>query len=426
MKTELLYGDRSLWLEIPDQLVKQVVKAKPLPSVPSEEELIKNALANPIDSAPLYKLVKRGEKACVIVGDVTRLWARHDLLVPPILNELNLGGVTDDNIVIVSATGDHREQTAAEHEKLVGKEVYKRVKVIDHRARNKDELVFLGNTSYGTPVSVNKTVADADRVIITGGIVYHFLAGWGGGKKAIVPGVSAYETIMKNHALAFYSSAGKGLNPAVRAGSIDGNPCSDDMVQGASLVDPDFLVNVVMNEETHRIAKVVAGNYITAFKKGCQFVNEHFGVSVREPADLVIASCGGYPKDINFYQTYKTIYNASFALKKGGTLILVTECREGVGSDDFLHMFTAFADNRQREEALRRIYTIGGQMGYHTAVVAAEHDVLVLTAIPGADVEKMGMIPVSSLEEGLALTAKKHGGIPETIIMPHGGTTLPI
>lgn len=425
MKMDLLYGEKSIPFTIDNSKVKTVIEAKPLPDDVSEEELVANALAKPIDSAPLSELVNEGESACIIVGDMTRVWVRHHVLISPILNELNRGGIPDENIIIVSATGDHREQTAEEHELIVGKEAYERVKVIDHRAKNKDEMVTLGYTTYGTKVSINKTVAEADRVILTGGIVYHFLAGWGGGKKAILPGVSAYETIMQNHSLAFHAEEGSGLNPEVCAGSIDGNPCSDDMVQGASLVAPAFLVNTVINEEKHQIAKVVAGNFVTAFRAGCEFVNEYFGVSITEPAELVIASCGGYPKDINFYQTYKTIYNAHFALQKGGTLLLLSESREGVGSEDFFNVFTKYPDNKQREMALREEYTIGGHMGYHTAVVAEENDVLLISDLPKEDVEKMGIIPIKTIEEGISFIENKHGKIPEAIIMPHGGSTLP-
>ena len=424
-KIELLYGDGSISLELPGSQVKRVLEAKPLPDHDSEETIIKDALAKPIDSAPLSQLVKIGEKACIIVGDMTRVWARYHLLLPPLLDELNRGGIPDQDIVVISATGDHREQTEDEHRLLIGDEAYRRVKIFDHRARDDSDLVCLGDTSYGTPVSVNKLVAGADRVILTGGIVYHFLAGWGGGKKAVIPGVAGYKTIMKNHSLAFHPEEGGGLNPAVCAGKIDDNPCCDDMVQGASLVAPDFLVNTIINEETHKIAYVVAGNYLTAHRAGCDLVAEHYGIQIGEQADFVIASCGGYPKDINFYQAYKTLYNAHFALQKGGTMLLVSECREGIGSDDFFAPFINFDNSRQREAALRREYTIGSQMGYHAGVIASENDILLISGLESSKVEKMGMIPIIGINEALDFINKKHGAVPPAYIMPHGGSTMP-
>ncbi|MBS4023798.1 MAG: nickel-dependent lactate racemase [Dethiobacter sp.] len=424
MLIKLLCGDSEVMLELPDNRIKAVLEPKPLPVLASEEDLVQEALSNPIDSAPLCELVRPGETACIIVSDMTRSWARHHVLLPPLLFELNKGGIQDKDIYVVFATGDHREQTPAEHRVLMGEEAYGRVKAYDHNARSDKDLVYLGATTNGTPVKINRRVAEADRVILTGGIVYHFLAGWGGGKKALTPGVSGYETIMKNHSLAF-NPGGEGLNPLVCSGRIDGNPCCNDMEQAAGLAGPDFLVNTVINEDTHKIAKVVAGNFITAHREGCLYVDRHFRVNIDEQAEVVIASCGGYPKDINFYQSYKTIYNANIALRKGGTMVLLSESREGLGSDDFASILTGYSTVAEREAAVRAKYTIGGQMGYHTAAIAGENDVLVLSGLPDETVSAMGMIPVKTTEEALSFIRKKHGDLPPAYVLPHGGTTFP-
>jgi lactate racemase len=424
MRVEMRYGNHPLFLELPGEKVTALLEAKPLPAEKREGAIIAAALANPVDSFPLADLVSKGETACIVIGDMTRLWVKHDRFLPALLNELNRGGIADDDIVLVSATGDHREQTSDEYRLLAGDEVIERVKVYDHIS-TADDLVYLGDTSYGTPVKINRLVAEADRVILTGGIVYHFLAGWGGGKKAIIPGVASRETIMANHGLAFLPGLGEGLNPDVCAGRMQGNPCSEDMVEGAALVNPDFLLNVVIDEDNDRIAAVFAGNYVTAHESGCRFVDAHFRALLPEKTEVVIASCGGYPKDINFYQSYKTIYNAHFALQKGGTLLLITESREGVGSEQFFDIFRCYSNNEQREGALRRDYTIGGQMAYHSALIAAENDLLALSALPDHVVKAMGMIPVKSLDEALTWIKKKHGGLSSCCLMPHGGTTLP-
>ncbi len=425
MFIELPLGNGSVKVEYPDAAVIKILEVRKYTASASEASLVEEALAHPIDSAPLSELVQEDETACIVIGDLTRLWVRHHVMLPGILRELNRGGIPDPNICILSATGDHREQAPEEHKLLVGEEVYRRVRVFDHKAREDDEMVYLGETSYGTPVRLNRRVVEADRVILTGGIVYHFLAGWGGGKKALLPGVAAFDTIMKNHSLAFLPGEGQGINPQVCAGKLAKNPCSEDMVQGASMVNPDFLVNAIINEETHTITKVVAGNYLTAYEAGCRYVNEHCGVRIEEKAEVVVVSCGGYPKDINFYQTYKTIYNAHFALREGGTMVLISESREGLGSDDFESVFSTYPDNPARESALREDYTIGGYMGYHTAVIAKQHDVLVLSGLPDKQVKAMGMIPIGSLQEALEFIWKKHGSLPPAYFMPHGGTTLP-
>ncbi|MFU8794565.1 MAG: nickel-dependent lactate racemase [Dethiobacteria bacterium] len=425
MKADFLYGDHSLAFDLPEEQVIAVLEAKPLPTGKSEEKLIREALAKPIGSPRLSELVSMGEKVVIVIGDMTRQWVRHDRFLPFLLNELNRGGVTDQDIAVISATGDHREQTPEEHSILAGKEVCRRVKIHDHSSTAEDELVYLGVTSFGTPVRINRRIVECDRVIVTGGIVYHFLAGWGGGKKAIIPGVSARDTIMANHSLAFLPGEGKGLNPAVSSGRMKGNPCSEDMVEGALMAAPDFLLNTVIDETNGRIAGVFAGDFIRAHEEGCRFVDSHFRVSIDKKADLVIASCGGYPKDINFYQTYKTIYNAHKAMRPGGTILLISESREGVGSDPFFRMFTDFKNNKARENYLRKNYTIGGQMAYHSAVIAEENDILLISDLPDDTVRAMGMVPVSAPSEALNWAGKKHGEQMTISLMPHGGSTLP-
>ena len=423
---DILYGDKILPLELPEDQVESILEAKPLSVDRSEEELIAEALANPIGSAPLAELVSSGETAVIVVSDMTRVWVRHERFLPSLLNELNRGGIADSNITIISATGDHRGQSAAEHRTLVGDEVFKRVAVYDHSSHNESELVFVGDTTRGTPVWINRRVTEANRLILTGGIVYHFLAGWGGGKKALLPGVAGHKTIMRNHSLAFLPGDGSGLNPKVCAGSVKGNPLAEDMLEAMGMIKPDFLLNTVIDEEHGNIAAVFAGNPNAAHEAGCLFVDRHFRVPLKRRSPVVIASCGGYPKDINFYQTYKTIYNASFALQKGGTLFLISECREGVGSNQFFEIFTAYSSSAEREAALRRNYSIGGQMAYHTALLAEENDLLLLSDLPEVTVRSMGMIPVRSLEAGLAWIKAKHGIIPPCCIMPHGGSTMPV
>lgn len=425
MIVKMPYGNDLLELELKEEEIAATLEAKPLPE-DDEETIIAAALKNPIGSAPLSDLVKSGEKAVIIVGDMTRAWVRHDRFLPALLAELNAGGLEDHHIAILSATGDHRPQSESEHRTLVGNTVYERVKVLDHSSSDQENLIYLGTTTRGTPVWINRIVVEADRLIITGGIVYHFLAGWGGGKKAIIPGVSGRETIMSNHGLAFLPGEGAGLDPAVCAGQHEGNPLCEDMHEAAALINPDFLLNTVIDEERGKIAKVFAGHYLHAHQAGCCFVDDHFKVPVAEEAEVIIASCGGFPKDINFYQSYKTIYNASRILKKKGTLLLISECREGVGNEHFFKLFTAYSNNRARESALRRDYSIGGQMAYHSALVTEENDLLVLSEMPKETVEGMGMIPLSSLNQGLDWIRKKYGKIPPCCLMPHGGTTFPV
>jgi nickel-dependent lactate racemase len=329
-------------------------------------------------------------------------------------------------VYAICATGDHRDQTEDEFKKLLGEESYEKLKgrIYNHHARNDDENVYLGETTFGTPVEINKKVLEADKVILTGGIVVHFLQGFGGGKKAIMPGVSSRRSIMRNHGLALDPEPGKCLDPRVRAGIMKGNPVSEDAMQVASFVNPWFLVNSVVNTK-RRIAYIVAGNYITAHEKGAKFCHEYTSVKIDRLADLSIVSCGGYPADINFYQTYKVLYNADLATRPGGAIILLTESREGMGNDDFYHMFIDYKNNKEREMSLRANYTIGGHQAFHITLMTEKLHIFVMSNLPDRQVKEAGMIPIKSVEEGIKRAKEVLGAHPSTYIIPHGHEVLP-
>ncbi len=423
---KLAMGDDFVEFDYDDADIIEVLKTKEMPEVEDEKELVRRALSKPIDSAPLREIVKPKDRVCIIFSDMTRLWVRHHVFMPFILEELKIAGVKQENIFAICANGDHRDHTEEEFRKLLGEEAYEflRGRIYNHHARDEKENIYLGKTTYGTPAEINRMVVEADKVILTGGIVHHFLDGFGGGKKAIMPGVCSRDSIMKNHSLALHPVPGKGLDPTVRAGVMRGNRVSEDSVEVASFVNPCFLVNSVVSPRD-KIAYIAAGNYITAHEEGARFCNEYNSVEINELADLTIVSCGGYPEDINLYQTYKTLYNAERATKEGGVIILVSESREGMGNDDFYHMFIDYRDNKEREEALRANYTIGGHMAFHTALMAEKFHIFLLTSLPDEKVREAGMEPIRSVEEGIEKAKAILGSHPSTYIIPKGHKVLP-
>lgn len=420
---DLLIGSKKLSFLFPEENLIKVLEPKELPSLDGEKA-IKEALENPIGTTRLSEIVNSGEKVAIVVSDITRLWVRSDVFLPFILEELNKGGISDKDMFIVLGNGAHREQTPEEMKLIVGKEVYSRIKVYNHHCKNKDELTCLGRTIYGTSVWLNRLVVEADRIVLTGGIVYHFLSGWSGGKKAVLPGIASFDCIMANHRLGLHPEEGKGLNPNVCAGKMKSNPVSVDAIQAANFLKPDFILNVVLNTE-QRFGKIAAGDMIKAHETGCRIVEEYFGVEIKEKADLVIVSCGGYPRDINFYQSYKTLYNADGAVRKGGVVILVAECGEGIGDDNFYRIFTDFEDNVEREKFLRENYEIGRHMGFHTALMAADHSIIVISELPEEIIKNMNMIPAENMDKALNIAYHKLGNNPQACIMPHGSITFP-
>ena len=389
-------------------------------------ELVRDALAHPIDSKPLKELVKPGESVCIIISDVTRRWQSPETYIPIVVEELESAGIRDEDILILSATGTHRRQTPEEHMGLVTEAVYRRIRVEDHVCTDEDNLQMVGTTSYGTPVLLDKRALACDHIVLTGGVVYHFMAGFGGGRKSILPGIAGRETIMKNHNLALTPGLGNGSNPEVRSANMtDSNPVHADMMEACAMAKPSFLINVVV-DDNQKIIGVFAGNWITAHRAACDLVDRMYGVPAKEQTELVIASAGGYPKDLNFYQTIKTLSNALVVAKEGGTIILVTKSDEGFGNDDTQRQIAGYETMLEREKDLRENFSIGAFIGYLFAEAGEKYNMIAVTDIPQADFGTAKIHVVSTLDEALELARQYHGGkLPRATLMPHGANTLP-
>lgn len=420
----LKYGSTEMVLNIEEENILQVIDNPPFVFEKPEEEIIQAALEHPVSSARLCELVHAGEKVCVVIPDATRSWQKTDVYLPFVVEELHRGGVKDEDIVFISALGTHRKQTEAEHRQLLGPKLADRFKVLDHDCNDKGNLVYLGTTTFGTPVWVNKTAMDCDHIVLTGGIVYHFLAGWSGGKKYILPGISSYETVMANHGLSLSPERGQGAHPDVRSGNIHNNLLHLDMVEAASFVRPTFLFNVVTAEG--KIAGAVAGHYLDAHAKGCAMVDAIDGVAIREKADLVIATAGGSPKDVNLYQSIKTLINAREATKPGGTMIVMTESPEGLGGNaEVQDMILNYDTVLEREDALNKDYSISKYVGYYFCESAEKFDLILVSSLQPNLLKKAKITVVRTLDEALDLVYTKRGKHLKTHVMPHGANTLP-
>lgn len=422
---KMKYGMEEIDVTISNENLLGIIKPNEFVVNKSEKEVIKEALENPIASARLKELVKCGETICVVIPDSTRKWQRTQIVVPCIIDEIISAGVKDEDIIIISALGAHRFQTKEEHRQLVSQEIADRIKVIDHDCNDKDNLTYLGETTRGTPIYVNKKVLEYDHVVLVGGVIYHLLAGFGGGRKTVLPGISSYETIMKNHSLTLLPNFGEGVHPKVRNGCMEGNSVHEDMIEAASFVRPTFLLNVVVN--SNRIVEAVAGNYIQAHEKGCEIVKKIDGVCIEEKADVVIASAGGFPKDINMYQCIKTIVNARDAVKEGGTIILIIKCSEGLGGNEEVQdMILNYDSLEEREKELRRKYSISKYVGYYFAESAAKYNLIFVSDIDPKLVEKANIKVAKTIDEALKYIYEKFGNELKTWLMPHAANTVPI
>lgn len=411
---------------LPKEQIFLEIVGKEYPAVQDISAAVRSALEKPVDSPPLKELLRPDDKIAISVSDITRSWQRMDLVLPTLLDTIARAGVAEEQITVLIVVGGHRLNSQTEMEQLCGKEVCGRVKVVNHDARDLENMVYLGKTSRGTEVSINRIAAEADRIILTGGIIYHYMVGYGGGRKSVIPGFSSIHTIRQNHLWAMGREPGSGSNPNARSGKTRGNECHEDMMEIAGLVQPDFIVNVVPNAEGE-FAGIFAGNWVSAWQEGTKLVDEIYGVQIPGPADIVIASAGGFPKDINLYQTGKTMDNASYAVRDGGAVIIVSECPDILEPPEFPQWFQ-YPSRQETEKALREDFTIPGWVAWKEIECGDRATFIMVTRPQNADlVRKANIIPVSTAEEALAIARKTCGTKkPRITIMPQGANTLPI
>ncbi len=411
---KLAYGKESVTLKLPSDIICETLQTKPVKPLLEPEKALLEALANPLASPPLKEIVRPGETVCLLVNDSTRV-ARSEFFLPLIIKELLEAGVTEEEIFIVFANGTHRPLEHNEMVNLVGEEVASTIKMFNHDSKDNNELVFLGETTFNTPVYVNRKVMEADRRILTGSVVHHFFAGFGGGRKALIPGVAGWDTIQKNHSLMFDERS--------VSGRLDGNPVHEDLLQAALKVRGDFLLNTVL-DENKQILGVFAGDMVQAHLAACAMAEEVNGVELTELADVVIASCGGYPKDINLYQAHKTLDNAMRALKPGGQMIFIASCPEGVGSEAYERWAAEYSSLPELEAALRKNFALGGHKAFTVARLLQRGRVCLISDLEPEKAAMLGFIPMASLEEAVA---KVYGGEKGllTYVIPQGSLVVP-
>jgi nickel-dependent lactate racemase len=420
---DLKFGKGNVKIELRDEDLLGQMESREVPSAATEEEAIAKALENPIGSPRLSEKVRPGETACVVVCDLTRSWQRPYVYLPMLVGEIKKGGVRDEDIFFLIATGTHRAHSREEHKAILGERICECYRVFDHDCRA-SEMTDFGPTGAGTPVRLNKLAADADHVILTGAITYHFLSGWSGGRKSVLPGIASYESVMANHALALNPLPAKGRNDVCRSGNADGNLIHLDMTEAAAKLGPSFLLNVVMNS-SGKIGWAVAGDWREAHEAGMRALDSVDRVEIPCLADLVIASACGYPKDINLYQSAKTLFNAQDAVRPGGAIVMLASCAEGYGDDEMQMILREFKDAGEREAELRRAFTIAKYVGYCTGLAAERFDFHLVTDIDPGLLEGTGIKISRTPGEALSKVSAAHGANLKTWLMPHGAYTLP-
>lgn len=389
--------------------------------------LVSKALEEPIEMDPLSYLARSGKTVVILVSGKDRV-TRGDIFMPLLIQELTRAGIRKQDITVIIATGTHERFTPEDLVVILGPHFDKEIRVIGHDCMDKENLIQLGRTSFGNLVEVSKLAYEADIKILTGRITHHYFAGFTGGRKAVLPGVSSYDTILFNHKLVMsgegsHSAPGApARNILARNGNLEGNPVHLDMLEAATLFRPNFIVNTVLNTK-HELIHVYSGHPILAHEAGCKMVEKLFKVSFKEKAELAIASCGGHPYDISFMQAIKTLMNIHTCVADGGFFILLAACPQGI-KEGFLH-WTKFQSLPELAKAVKHQYNLTGHNSYLLREILNRIQVILVSQCSKDQVEQLGFIPAAHFEEGKKLALEKLGkSNPSTYVIPFGNITF--
>ncbi len=412
MKLEFGFGTTVQTVEVPDENVMDILHANQVDHELEGEEEVRRALLNPIGAPLLKEVVKPGEKIVIITSDITRPMPTY-VVMPPLLDMLYEAGVSKDDITLVFALGSHRKHTPEEMKKLAGERAFSEINCIDGDA---SDCVHMGETSHGTPVDIVRIVAEADRRICLGNIEYHYFAGYSGGAKAIMPGVSTRDAIQSNHSMMVKAEA--------CAGRLEGNPVREDIEEAGEICGIDYIVNVVLDEHKH-VIMAAAGDKVKAHREACRFLDRIYRKEIPKRADIVMVSQGGAPKDLNLYQTQKALDNAKHAVKNGGVVILIGSCKEGLGSEVFEKWMTEAPTAHSMIERIQTDFQLGGHKAAAIAMVLENADIYLVSDLEDDFVRSIFMEPKHSVEEAYAAAVEKLGKDATILAMPYGGSTLP-
>ena len=370
----------------------------------------------PIASPPIDEIVSTDDSVLIVVSDATRATASAQV-VNLLVRRLVQSGVSPARMAVIFATGIHRPVTEKERVELLTPFIVQRLRIIQHDAYDQSRLSSLGTTEGGVAVEVNSALREFSRVFLTGGITFHYFAGFTGGRKSICPGLASAKTIEATHMLALNFETG-GRRAGVQTGRLDGNAVHEECERVASLVAPAFSINTIVDEKK-RALKIFGGDWRLAHRAACDSYLEQYSVVVPEKRDVVIVSCGGFPHDINLIQAHKALDMAALACKDGGTIILLAECSDGLGRPDFLKWFDE-SDSRALAARLVNGYEVNGQTAWALLTKAERFRVCLVSELPPDDVRRMRMIPVRTISEALEQASSGNG-----FIMPRGAAVLP-
>lgn len=419
MRIMLRYGRDELPVALPDSLDIQTIVPRPLRAMDSPDGAILSAVDNPIASPSLKDTLPGGGDVAIVVSDKTRS-CLYPQLLPVLLNYLNACGVPDERMFLLVAYGAHPRHSETENRVTYGEEALRRLRLVHHDCRDGSQLCYLGTTGRGTEVRLNRTYLEAAATVMFGSVGVHYFAGFGGGRKMIFPGLASEGAILHNHRIFVEVTRGKLAQMRRFKGTLRSHPLHDDLTEAAAMAPPSFSVNICLNEKG-KVAGVFAGDWEESHRLACELAAEACRRRGRK-YDLVIASCGGYPKDINFIQAHKTIDNAFGLVADKGRLVVLARCAEGMGSESFLRWFD-HANIETMRQSLLSTYTMNGGTALALKAKAVACDIHLYSGLDKEAIEKMGLHPVHDVQESIVRIIEERK-VRSVAVLPEGANTV--
>jgi len=415
----LPFGKTLQQLEIPEKYTQKWIAPPSLEPAPDPLRLVKQALQDPLRVSPdevnFWTSVFPNQQVAIAINDKTRPAPNH-LLLPPLLERLHSMGIPQKQIKIWVATGSHLPMKPEEFSSILPSSIVEQYSIYSHNIEDQNNLIHLGETSRGTPIWVNRQFYQADLKIVVGDIEPHHFAGFSGGYKTAAIGLAGWPTINANHALL--------TQPDAWIGEFEKNPLRQDIEEIGARIGVHLAINAILNHDK-QIVRVFAGHPEAVIREGIKASKALWGVFNPNLFDLVIASAGGYPKDINFYQAQKAITHASMFCNVGGTIILLAECSEGIGSATYEQFMEG---KRSISEIYSHFQSLGFQVGPHKAFQVArlleKFNIILVSNIEEKRVHHLLLTPAPNIQTAFQKALNNFSSPPKIGILPHATTTL--
>ncbi len=416
MKVRLSYGLQGLEIDLPETPGFQgVLRPREAPALEDPAAAVAGALQNPIAAAPLKDTAASRQNACIVISDITRP-VPNQLILPPLIREIEASGIPSEAITILIATGIHRPNQGDELVQLVGREIAEKYRIINHFSKRREEMATVGEIEDGVPALINKHYLNAELKILTGFIEPHMWAGFSGGRKSILPGISALETLEYMHGPEMIA------DPGTVYGNLVDNPFHDAGLKVMQQAGADFIVNVTL-DTAKRVTRVFAGDPVQAHLEGCRFLAPYCSLTLDQPLDFIVTTNSGAPLDCNLYQTVKGITGAAPVVKKGGEIVIASACSEGAGSPEYREILALIdtPENFLRRLMAREFFIADQWCAQETYQVVVNHPVwLYSDGLSPEEISGYHLTPVDEIEKAIARLLERHGPKARWAVVPDG------